>query len=74
VFVFDGQSDLDVITDFSRAEGDRFDLGGRRFTGLMIADANGDGLADSRLQHATGEVIVLGVSDLDLGGWNGLVV
>jgi Ca2+-binding RTX toxin-like protein len=76
-FVFGLGSGLDTIADFRRDEGDRFvldDPAGLRFTAMSIFDADGDGAADTRLDHAGGAVLVLGVSDLTLDGWNGLVV
>lgn len=58
---------VDTIIDFSIPD-DRFDLGGTTFTAMSENGTN------TRLVHARGQIIVKGVTGLDLDDWNALVI
>jgi hypothetical protein len=45
-----------------------------QFTGVQEGDYNGDGVSDSLLHYASGDVLVLGVTGLTLADWNSELV
>lgn len=74
IFDLGALAGFDVAVDFNRFDGDRIALAGLRFTGLLVSDLNADGTNDSTLTYAGGTLVALNVGDLDLAGWNGLVI